>query len=216
MSSLLNSSRHMLRSSLTWSLRKECAAIGSVFGLQNTFYSQRRFYAMQRRKRPRQKPFNPKPKTSVILDYFLEENQTPKSSDEKHTLLNSKEASELDFEIEEVAKEIESSLFVEQTELEDSDDEDNSGVQDIFSGPDPSIPITNVPCSGCGAMLHCQNPGIPGYIPSAKFKAVPVYRMKDSGMTCQRCFMLKKHNIALDASVSPDEYRKIIAQIHEV
>ena len=27
---------------------------------------------------------------------------------------------------------------------------------------DPTIPVSNVPCGGCGALLHCQDPALPG------------------------------------------------------
>lgn len=29
---------------------------------------------------------------------------------------------------------------------------------------DPSVPASNVPCGGCGALLHCQDKSIPGYV----------------------------------------------------
>ena len=34
------------------------------------------------------------------------------------------------------------------------------------SFPDHEEPISKVPCPGCGALLHCQNVNIPGYMPS--------------------------------------------------
>ena len=41
-------------------------------------------------------------------------------------------------------------------------DEKLKSAQVLFGSPDPSVPISDVPCSGCGAKLHCQDPGIPG------------------------------------------------------
>ena len=31
-----------------------------------------------------------------------------------------------------------------------------------FGTFDMSVPVSEVPCGGCGAMLHCQDPAIPG------------------------------------------------------
>lgn len=36
--------------------------------------------------------------------------------------------------------------------------------------PDKSIAISEVPCGGCGALLHCRDHTVPGYIPSKVFK----------------------------------------------
>lgn len=35
---------------------------------------------------------------------------------------------------------------------------------------DPTLPMTKVPCHGCGAELHCVDPGVPGYLPSEIIK----------------------------------------------
>ena len=35
-------------------------------------------------------------------------------------------------------------------------------AQLLFGTPDPSVAISDIPCCGCGAMLHCKDPGIPG------------------------------------------------------
>lgn len=31
---------------------------------------------------------------------------------------------------------------------------------------DPKIPISNVPCHGCGSLLQCADTNLPGYLPS--------------------------------------------------
>jgi len=93
----------------------------------------------------------------------------------------------------------------------DSDNEDNQ--LDVFGGPDPASPISEVPCPGCGAFLHCQNPAIVGYMPSQRYDLVD---KKDLRKTfCQRCVMMRKYNIALNASVSPEEYAQVISVIRE-
>lgn len=39
-----------------------------------------------------------------------------------------------------------------------------------FGTPDPSVPVSKIPCYGCGALLHCADTGLPGYLPSELFK----------------------------------------------
>ena len=41
-------------------------------------------------------------------------------------------------------------------------DKKRKKIQTLFGGPDPTIPMSETPCSGCGATMHCQDPGIPG------------------------------------------------------
>ena len=82
---------------------------------------------------------------------------------------------------------------------------------EMFGSPDPSIPMSEVPCAGCGANLHCQDPAIPGYLPSQKYTSIPVNKLRTA--ICQRCLLMKYHNIALNVSVHPEEYNKIVSQI---
>lgn len=48
-----------------------------------------------------------------------------------------------------------------------SDDDDESAV--IYGTPDASVPVSKVPCHGCGAPLQCAEPSLPGYLPSEIF-----------------------------------------------
>ena len=91
--------------------------------------------------------------------------------------------------------------------------EKNSKVESVsfHSGPDSSIPISNVPCSGCGAKLHCKDPGIPGYMPSQKFVAFPEADLRDH--LCQRCHFMRIHKLALDVSTNVNDYRQVISEI---
>lgn len=80
-----------------------------------------------------------------------------------------------------------------------------------YGTPDPTVGVSRVPCGGCGALLHCSDPAIPGYLPSELFK----YRKEEElkTMECQRCHFLKEYNIALDVSVQPEEYEKLLQSI---
>lgn len=84
----------------------------------------------------------------------------------------------------------------------------------MYGGPDPKVPISSVPCPGCGAFLHCQDPGIPGYMPSQKFLAIPPASLRDN--FCQRCHLMRNHNLALQAAVSHEDYKRIIGEIKQV
>ena len=82
---------------------------------------------------------------------------------------------------------------------------------DFFGRPDPSIPRSAIPCSGCGAFLHCQDEAVPGYMPSQKFKMIPERKL--SNEICQRCAFLRNHNIALNVSIKAEDYRLLLQQI---
>ncbi|KAJ8734439.1 hypothetical protein PYW08_013689 [Mythimna loreyi] len=83
-----------------------------------------------------------------------------------------------------------------------------------YGTPDPTVAVSRVPCGGCGALLHCSDPAIPGYLPSEIFKHREVEELKT--MECQRCHFLKEYNIALDVSVQPEEYEKLLQSIRHV
>lgn len=83
--------------------------------------------------------------------------------------------------------------------------------QKVKGTPDPSIPMSDVPCSGCGATLHCQDPIIPGYLPSEKFKCLTRVDMRTS--VCQRCFLIQVYNMFLNVRVSAETYPQILQDI---
>ena len=82
-----------------------------------------------------------------------------------------------------------------------------------YGSPDPSIPVSKIPCGGCGAMLHCQSPSIPGYLPSEIFNSCQAHDLR--GQICQRCRFLREHDVALNVNISPDDYPKVISVIRD-
>lgn len=56
-------------------------------------------------------------------------------------------------------------IFPKSVETRDkgSGSESSDWFQD-YGTPDISIPPTNIPCGGCGALLHCHDAAIPGYL----------------------------------------------------
>lgn len=91
------------------------------------------------------------------------------------------------------------------------DEKSLDGRNSYFGTSDPNEPVSKIPCGGCGALLHCQDHSIPGYLPKELFGKRKVTDLKS--MICQRCHFLKKFNIALDVNVTPEDYPKIISRI---
>ncbi|XP_068220839.1 nitric oxide-associated protein 1 [Palaemon carinicauda] len=93
--------------------------------------------------------------------------------------------------------------------------EDELGIDDVleYGTCDQSIPLSNVPCGGCGALLHCQDYALPGFTPKEIFEGLNAGELRS--VLCQRCYFLKHHNTALNVRVSPDVYQKLLEPIKE-
>lgn len=102
---------------------------------------------------------------------------------------------------------------MEHQKLQQENNLDDNFLLDFMTSSDhnPRIPPSQVPCGGCGAHLHCQDPNYPGFIPIDCFYNVPVQHLRS--MICQRCYILKHHKKALQIEVSPDDYPRILEQI---
>ncbi|XP_016985976.1 nitric oxide-associated protein 1 [Drosophila rhopaloa] len=79
--------------------------------------------------------------------------------------------------------------------------------------PDPTVAASIVPCSGCGANLHCSSPSLPGFIPSEIFRGRSHQELQT--ITCKRCHFLNHYNIALDVEVAPSTYVDTISRIQD-
>lgn len=82
----------------------------------------------------------------------------------------------------------------------------------LYGSPDLQVPFSDTCCSGCGAVMHCTDPTLAGYMPSEKYKVLTEEK-KLGKAVCQRCFLLIHHQKALDVQVSKEEYRKIVSGI---
>lgn len=91
-------------------------------------------------------------------------------------------------------------------------DEDDGNIG-IYGTPDPSQPVSKIPCFGCGAQLHCAEPSLPGYLPSELFTGQSIDYLKS--VTCQRCHFLRHYNTAIDVTVKPAEYVRLISSIND-
>ncbi|XP_014439367.1 nitric oxide-associated protein 1 [Tupaia chinensis] len=80
----------------------------------------------------------------------------------------------------------------------------------VLGHPDPTVPPSGLNCSGCGAELHCQDSGVPGYLPSEKF-----LRASQDGelarTVCLRCWLLVHHRRALRLQVSREQYLQLVS-----
>jgi len=81
----------------------------------------------------------------------------------------------------------------------------------LFGSPDASVPASTTPCHGCGAFLHCSDPGIPGYMPSQLFLAATPLQLKE--ILCQRCHLLRDYNLAIDVTVETMQFQAIVDEI---
>ncbi|XP_068181467.1 nitric oxide-associated protein 1 [Antennarius striatus] len=84
--------------------------------------------------------------------------------------------------------------------------------QKIFGTPDEAQPISDTSCSGCGAILHCTAPDVPGYLPSEKYKVLLGAELLHEA-TCQRCYLLRHHQRALSVTMTADEYCDVVRRL---
>nr|XP_021526008.1 nitric oxide-associated protein 1 isoform X2 [Aotus nancymaae] len=81
----------------------------------------------------------------------------------------------------------------------------------VVGHPDRAMQPSGVNCSGCGAELHCQDAGLPGYLPHEKFLRAAE---ADGGLArtvCQRCWLLVHHRRALHLQVSRGQYLELVS-----
>lgn len=84
-------------------------------------------------------------------------------------------------------------------------------VHPVVGHPDPTVPSSGLNCSGCGAELHCQDPGLPGYLPSEKFLSARAQADGLARTVCQRCWLLVHHRRALRLQVSREQYLELVS-----
>lgn len=81
----------------------------------------------------------------------------------------------------------------------------------MYGTPDPDSSVSSVPCGGCGALLHCKDQALPGYLPSELFQKRRKHELRV--MICQRCHFMQYYNTTLEVKVSADEYPKLLKVI---
>jgi len=81
-----------------------------------------------------------------------------------------------------------------------------------YGTSDEKAPASAVPCGSCGAILHCNDPKLPGFVPTEIFKGKSEEQLRH--VICQRCYVMREYNVALKMSVSPKDYPKTIQHLH--
>lgn len=134
------------------------------------------------------------------------------------TIINDSESRDLiDLEIKQRLQHLNATNWMEDYEnYDERKNEEISNLEINYGTPDPKSRISNIPCGGCGALLHCKDTSIPGYIPSEIYKN----HARTGGASlatiiCQRCYFLKNFNLALQVQVSSHEYPQVLRTIRE-
>lgn len=84
-------------------------------------------------------------------------------------------------------------------------------LRESHGSADPNYPVSDVPCGGCGAFLHCQQPSLMGFVPKELFEGRNSGELRN--LVCQRCYFLKVHKTALNVRVEPEMYVKLLEPI---
>ncbi|VVC87021.1 unnamed protein product [Leptidea sinapis] len=150
---------------------------------------------------------------STVASVNIIEND--KNTPETKFNLNTVKELENEFDSSNIKKWMTNYEYFDDTRLKEEldEEEDNDWIK-LYGTSDPHSTISNVPCGGCGALLHCNDPAIPGYLPSEIFKGRSSIELRT--IECQRCHFLKEHNIALDVTVQPEEYERLLQSIRHV
>ncbi|KAI9583096.1 hypothetical protein GQX74_012313 [Glossina fuscipes] len=152
----------------------------------------------------------------VLFSSYLEQQADHMSYALKRSFLIKGKLKRYHNQIKEMAKGWQPSIipknWMDDYEFYQGSQEDSADKQDNNLGlADITMPSSNVPCNGCGAILHCQQHTKPGFLPLEIFGGRTEAQLKS--VICQRCHFLKYYNIALDVEVTPQFYVDTIARI---
>ncbi|GAB1859695.1 hypothetical protein CAJAP_00774 [Camponotus japonicus] len=150
-------------------------------------------------------PLNDKYK--ALYDKYLEEKKVASSKGTKLILKEYLEERETNSSYKYDLSNVPPNWMVD---VEEYDDTLNMWL-DNYGTPDPNSKISSVPCGGCGALLHCKDHALPGYLPSELFLNKSEKKLRV--MVCQRCHFMKYYNTTLEVKVSADEYPKLLKVI---
>lgn len=78
------------------------------------------------------------------------------------------------------------------------------GDEEHYGSADPEVPASGVPCGGCGALLHCRDPSLPGFKPKEVFVGLSDSELRET--ECQRCYFLTHYHVHLQVRVDPSQY----------
>lgn len=130
------------------------------------------------------------------------------SSAERYEAVTRDEESETNFQLADNLSKVPPDWM---TDYEHYDDAGTEDWQLNYGTAQPDSEVSAVPCGGCGALLHCKDSAIPGYLPSELFLGRKSQDLVS--ITCQRCHFMKHYNTSLAVNVSPEEYPKLLSSI---
>ncbi|XP_024869274.1 nitric oxide-associated protein 1 [Temnothorax curvispinosus] len=105
-----------------------------------------------------------------------------------------------------------SNWMVDVEQYDDASYQDSTWLNN-YGTPDPNSSLSTVPCGGCGALLHCKDQALPGYLPSELFRKRSKKELRV--MICQRCHFMQYYNTTLEVKVSADEYPALLKVIRK-
>lgn len=95
--------------------------------------------------------------------------------------------------------------------LKESNDPELNATALLIGTGDPDHPPSTVPCGGCGAILHCNDPAIPGFVPQEKFKGQREVDLVH--LRCKRCTLLDTSSKIIQTDIDKETYQEIIKKI---
>lgn len=126
--------------------------------------------------------------------------------------------SDINEKIKEITKDLDFNVkrkprTIEKDPINSNDSLINSKPKVNYGTSDKSIAISEIPCGGCGALLHCQDHTVPGYIPSEVFKEMTKEELRDS--KCQKCHKMQYHKTLIDIRATDDRAHEIMKEIQD-
>lgn len=146
-------------------------------------------------------------KYKVLYDRYLKEKKVASDRGEQLTLKDYLEETDPSHKTD--LSNVPPNWMVDVEQYDDTM-QDNTWLSN-YGTPDPNSSISSVPCGGCGALLHCKDHALPGYMPSELFLGKKEKELRI--MICQRCHFMKYYNTTLEVKVSADEYPELLKVI---
>lgn len=148
-------------------------------------------------------------KYKALYERYLEAKSAALEKGEEVTLQAYLQETDTDVSYRRDLSSVPSNWMVDVEQYDDAS-QDNTWLNN-YGTPNPNSNISSTPCGGCGALLHCKDQALPGYLPSELFLKRSKQELR--GMICQRCHFMQYYNTTLEVKVSADEYPELLKVI---
>lgn len=150
-------------------------------------------------------------KYKALYERYLAEKNADLGKGKDLTLLDYLEKTDTDVSYKTaLPSNVPSNWMMDVEQYDDASYQDSTWLNN-YGTPDPNSNISSVPCGGCGALLHCKDQALPGYLPSELFQKRSKQELRV--MICQRCHFMRYYNTTLEVKVSADEYPELLKVI---